>query len=300
MNFCRMLTHSLHAHKRTRPKTCFAKVTGLRNVAILFLSYFEPKAANKMTYAKLPEFLRPKQPSSLVRLGQDCDGGYLVDEKDVEQAECLLSLGINDDWSFEKAFCRLNDVDVLAFDGSTGASRFLKGALSYLPLFFLPVFFRHASTYLDYKRFFKGKRRHVRSFVGIDNPPSDLSMGRVFEMMRAQCSGMCFLKIDIEGFEYRILDDLIENSETTTALAIEFHDCDLHLDRIEAFIQSYPLHLVHVHANNYAPMTPEGLPMALELTFSSRPPAAETELALPHSKDMPNDRDADEIQLAFG
>jgi hypothetical protein len=251
-----------------------------------------------MSHAKLPEFLRPKQPNSLVRLGQDYDGGYLVDEKDVQEAECLLSLGINDDWSFEKAFCKQNDVDVLAFDGSIGASRFLKGALNYLPLFFLPVFFRRASTYLDYKRFFKGKHRHIKSFVGIDAPPSDLSMRRVFEILRAQCSGMCFLKIDIEGSEYRILDDVIEHAETTTALAIEFHDCDLHLGRIEAFIQSYPLQLIHVHANNFASLTPEGLPMVLELTFSSRTPA-ETGLALPHPKDMPNDKDADEIHWIF-
>ena len=252
-----------------------------------------------MKQAILPEFLKPKQPDSLVRLGQDFDGGYLVDKKDVLHAECLLSLGINDDWSFEKAFCKENDVDVLAFDGSISASRFLKEARKRLPFFFLPAFLRRASTYLDYKRFFKGRHQHIESFVGIDAPSfSHLSMRRVFEMLRARCTGLCFLKIDIEGSEYRILDEVVKHADTTAALAIEFHDCDLHLGRIKAFIEDYPLQLIHVHANNFAPLTPEGLPMVLELTFSSRS-ATETGITLPHPKDMPNDKHADEIQLIF-
>ena len=61
-----------------------------------------------------------------------------------------------------------------------------------------------------------------------------------------------FLKIDIEGSEYRILDQLIENQKKINGLVIEFHDCDLHFDRINRFIQSFELDLVHIHVNNYS------------------------------------------------
>ena len=45
-----------------------------------------------------------------------------------------------------------------------------------------------------------------------------------------------FLKIDIEGSEYRILDSILENQNRISGIAIEFHDCDLHLDKIKRFI----------------------------------------------------------------
>ena len=45
-----------------------------------------------------------------------------------------------------------------------------------------------------------------------------------------------FLKIDIEGSEYRILDQIIAQQNLLTGMVIEFHDCDLHYRRIEKFI----------------------------------------------------------------
>jgi hypothetical protein len=251
-----------------------------------------------MKQATLPAFLYPKGNTALTRIGKNNDGGYLVELEDVQNAECLLGLGINDDWSFEKDFCAINDVDLLAFDASISANHFLKRALKTLPVFFLPVFLRRVATYLDYKFFFRGKRQHIRSFVGVDAPPFYLSMRHIFNMVRAKRLGKCFLKVDIEGSEYRILEDLIENAKTTTGLAIEFHDCDLNMERIEAFVARYPLHLVHVHANNFSPLTHSALPLVLELTFSEVEPVA-TDVALPHPADMPNNKHQDEVCFLF-
>jgi hypothetical protein len=251
-----------------------------------------------MKQATLPAFLCPKGNTALTRIGKNNDGGYLVELQDVQNAECLLGLGINDDWSFEKDFCAKKDVNLLAFDASVSASGFLKRALKTLPAFFLPVFVRRVATYLDYKFFFRGKRRHIRSFVGVDAPPSYLSMRHVFDMVRAKDLGKCFLKVDIEGSEYRILEDLIENAQATTGLAIEFHDCDLNMGRIETFVARYPLHLVHVHANNFSPLTHTDLPLVLELTFSEVEPVT-TDVTLPHPADMPNNKRQNEICFLF-
>ena len=51
-----------------------------------------------------------------------------------------------------------------------------------------------------------------------------------------------FLKIDIEGDEYKILDQIIKNSENLTGLVIEFHDVSRNIKMIETFIQK--LHLI--------------------------------------------------------
>ena len=50
-----------------------------------------------------------------------------------------------------------------------------------------------------------------------------------------------FLKIDIEGDEYKILDQIIKNSENLTGLVIEFHNVSRNIiNTIETFIKKLP------------------------------------------------------------
>jgi hypothetical protein len=71
-----------------------------------------------MKTAKLPKFLCPIKPRSLVRVGRDNEGGYLVDPIDIDQSDVLVSFGLNDDWSFEKDFVERKNVPLLAYDAS--------------------------------------------------------------------------------------------------------------------------------------------------------------------------------------
>ena len=50
----------------------------------------------------LPIEFKPKHEYELIRLGQDNDGGYLVDKKSIEDSKSLITLGLGFDWSFEK------------------------------------------------------------------------------------------------------------------------------------------------------------------------------------------------------
>ena len=96
-----------------------------------------------------------------------------------------------------------------------------------------------------------------------------------------------------------ILETIIKYQDNVCGLAIEFHDCDLHLLKIKNFIEHFRLDLVHVHANNYAPINlDDGLPLVLELTFSEGP-NLETTITLPHPLDMPNNPAKKEITLTF-
>ena len=56
-----------------------------------------------------------------------------------------------------------------------------------------------------------------------------------------------FLKIDIEGYEYRILDEIMSNQNRIIGMVIEFHNIDLHMDRIYNFINNFNLELIHIH-----------------------------------------------------
>lgn len=52
----------------------------------------------------LSKYFKPKFSYDLVRIGKNNDGGYLIDFNSFKKSASLLSLGINDDWSFEKDF----------------------------------------------------------------------------------------------------------------------------------------------------------------------------------------------------
>lgn len=247
--------------------------------------------------AKLPRFLKFKTASDLIRLGRNHDGGYLVSKRDVETSDILIGLGINDDWSFEKDFSSRNNVPIVAYDASVNKKFFLRQILKSIVLFDNPkLILSRLKTYLSYSSFFRGSHTHVQKFVGLKFNDKFVSMEDVFA---TTSSKNIFLKIDIEGSEYRILDDLLKEQEKITGIVIEFHDCDLHLTRIKRFVENIKIPIVHIHANNYSLLVEEGgLPLVIELTFS-REASLKGNFILPNPLDMPNTPSREEIILHF-
>ena len=78
------------------------------------------------------------------------------------------------------------------------------------------------------------------------------------------------LKIDIEGDEYKVLED-VKNVEThLDHLIIEFHHVKKNLSTIEMFVKKNKLlKLIHIHGNNYSPVR-KGIPDTLEMTFVNK------------------------------
>ena len=64
-----------------------------------------------------------------------------------------------------------------------------------------------------------------------------------------------FKKIDIEGDEYKILDQIIKNSEYLTGLVIEFHNVSINIEKIVSFIKRLPLELIYIRPNNAGTLT---------------------------------------------
>ena len=74
-----------------------------------------------MLSVTLPKYFQPFYCSDLVRFGKDNDGGYLINKQDVLNTNYLVSLGIGDDWSFEKQFTDTQDCYLTAYDSSLDA-----------------------------------------------------------------------------------------------------------------------------------------------------------------------------------
>ncbi|PHX89638.1 MAG: hypothetical protein CK535_01035 [Pelagibacteraceae bacterium] len=246
--------------------------------------------------AYLPSFFSFNQAKDLVRIGKQNDGGYLVSISDIEKSNILISFGIADDWSFESDFAKYNDIEVVAYDASLNFRSLLKRMI--IETIKNPLNFYGIKKLFSYKKFFKGKRKHIKKFLGLNT--SNEMYCTLLEALNEGNNKKNFLKIDIEGSEYRFLDDIVANEEKITGIVIELHDCDIHLSQIERFVKNLNkrgLYLVHIHANNYAPIRlDDGLPLVLELTFS-RHAKFSNSFKLPHKLDMPNDKNSLDYDL---
>lgn len=217
----------------------------------------------------LPKIFQPFQCDDIIRLGKDHDGGYLVNYADVVKSKKLFSFGTGADISFEKDFTRLNDVEVQSFDKTQSD---------------------------DNISFYKEGRTHRYENIDKENIKSFL-----------EDSKDSFLKCDIDGGEYEILDYLISNSHKFTGAAIEFHDISqpLRFNQLTNFISKFGLRLVHTHINNYAYLVDEETQTyfvdVIELSFSSSRENTffSNELELPHKFDTANNPHDEEFRIMF-
>lgn len=261
------------------------------------------------TKIKIPMFLVPYENEKLMRLGNDFDGGYLVDEKTVHDSQYLISVGIGYDWSFEKHFFKLNKCNILSYDGSVG-SKFFSAKIKHRikSLFKEPKvnYFKKTIWWILLPlRFFyffsnigiSSKIKHHELFVSNDHlhekQENYISIDEIFNNLPIDAK--VFLKIDIEGAEYALLESIIKVQRRLTSLAIEFHnlDDDRYLE-LESFIDSFELVLSHSHVNIAGKINDNNTASVIELTFVRDLVKGNKVEKFPHSLDMdsfPNNKD---------
>ena len=108
-----------------------------------------------------PKFLKPFfiKKEELIRLGSIDDGGYVLPLKDVRNSDVLISLGISDNWDFEKDFSKISEVRILAYDHSIDSnfwiSKFKKDLIKFFKLkIFKPKKIYKMIQYIDFLLFF--------------------------------------------------------------------------------------------------------------------------------------------------
>lgn len=244
----------------------------------------------------IPKILKPKFSVLLERFGRDNDGGYLATNDSVKKAGSLLSFGIFDDCSFENDFIKVNDVEVHCFDKTLTKNYWKKRLYNDLGAAIFNLNLSHIKysiqQYRKLKKFFSRKK----NFLNIET----IKKGSIKTILKnKKLLEPIFFKIDIEGSEYRILPEIIEMQSKLCALVIEFHDVDLHLDRISNFISKFNLELIHVHPNNYGTIDENSIPTVLELTFEKNPLKINNNISLPHFFDQPNNPRDKDIDLIF-
>ena len=240
------------------------------------------------------KILIPQKEYDLIRIGKDNDGGYLVDKESFLKTEEIVSLGINDDWSFEEESLKLiKNVKINCFDDKLDEKFLLKKILNQAILVFYNKNFKLLKNYIFNFFSFKKLKKKIY-FVKKSIFYSDLD-----NILKKCDTNNIFLKIDIEGGEYRILNEILKNQNRIIGMVIEFHDFDLHKKKIYDFIESLNLEIVHIHGNNFAKCDPDGDITVLEVTFGRTPIALSNKNVLPNKLDMSNDANKEEIKLNF-
>jgi hypothetical protein len=163
---------------------------------------------------------------------------------------------------------------------------------------------RKAFRWIDYPLFFRADRVHFKQRIWRDRQDNSATVDDAFG--RLPTAIRIFVKIDIEGSEYRILDDLLRHSADINALAIEFHDVDIVPELFNSFVQKIKrdFYIVHIHGNNLGGLAPFHFPIAPEITFlnkrffSSAPSLSRRKYPIPEL-DRPNYSGLPDFALEF-
>lgn len=220
-----------------------------------------------------PKEFRPEAPDDLVRVGGKFDGGYVLPERILDATRAVLSFGLSDEFEFERELARRKPVAIVCFDHTvTGAfwlrkvvANIWKGVARGNKAQFLRAF-----RFVRYLSFFnRDGHLHVRKALGYPGAGA-LSFKDALDI--AAFDKAIFPKMDIEGWEYRLLPEIVVERERFVGMAIEFHDVDLHEQRIAQFLRdvSASFLLVHFHANSHAQVGPGGQSIVIEVTLTHR------------------------------
>jgi hypothetical protein len=178
-------------------------------------------------------------PYPKVRIGRPYDGGYVVFNHKLNDVTSTYSYGINDDVSFELKYTAYSNSPIYMYDHT------IHGLPDSHPQF----------------RFKKeaGSCENIVNHVTENGDRSSRSL---------------FLKMDIEGHEYKWLLSLNETQlNKFKQITIEFHKINEdspdvpHLNKIACFEKLNNTHyIIHIHGNNYGKKT-NNIPHVVEITY---------------------------------
>ncbi len=205
----------------------------------------------------------------MVRIGPREDGGYVLPETVSVDTRYLYSVGISIDWRFESAIASSNPrLEIRAYDRNSGSLVFFYSAIRNLLFGYVTgsdelfrarirMSWKYFVLGLRFRMFFRFGRRFYRKWVRSVSKSSD-EVAFVDSIKSIPDYGSLLIKMDIEGGEYELANDLIEEIERRknqiTCIVMEFHDTELRRTEFSTLVRNIQKHLsiVHIHGNNCA------------------------------------------------
>lgn len=219
------------------------------------------------------ELIRPQIVGVMQRIGSKNDGGYVIPKK-IKKVGTIVSFGLGDDWSFEKELLKLGIVKKFVFYDHTvstkGLITRLKSRITKRGFSFSALSFRMLILVRYIVDFKIKKYSHIaKKITASENNFLETNLLAVSDSV---LDNEFILKIDIEGSEYLVIDQLCSITQRVPLLIIEFHDTETNQTYFEQSLKKLLQWYVicHVHANNYELLGKNGIPQALEITFGRK------------------------------
>ncbi len=261
------------------------------------------------------EAFRPAAIPDLVRLGRDHDGGYVVAAPSIDHASLLLSFGVNDDVSFEQDACdRQPALKVVCYDPTVNLEIIRKRSAKLRRVGILAALilrpatakrkFARARRSDEFEKFFKRHNtRLVQKWVGTADNEKSISLASTLD---GCIHRNVFMKMDIEGSEYSVFEQVLDRLHLFTGFALELHKVSEHLFEIEDFLRrtTPEFYIAHTHGNNFDGYI-EGstIPKTIEMTFVRKSyypeNLAPSRARYPMDLDMPNHHRYPDMVLSF-
>lgn len=257
-------------------------------------------------------FLQPWV-TELTRLGSQNDGGYVLSPKAIQDSDFVISAGISADWSFERALLQSRpSMPMILIDRNSGCVTFLsKAILEFCNLRRpLSIVLKEALKWLKFSaRFFvdiharRNSPQFDRYWLSNLSDKKNYSRSLTSYLEEVPARSHLLLKVDIEGAEYQILDDLaswLEKEHLVSAILIEFHNVPEHLEQLNKFLDRIndKCKVVHLHANNAAGVV-DGVPEVLELSLESGSYSQQRRSLPVDGLDNPNNPNKPDITINF-
>ena len=217
----------------------------------------------------------------VIRIGAIRDGGYFVTKRLVEDADFIISGGISYNVAFEKDFWDINrTAKLIMIDGSFNF-------LTYIARPFYWMIFKRSFTMkiggLIDMLFLKKKAIFLKKYLG-----PDFSLKQIFDVHIGE-GKKGYLKLDIEGAEYTLLEDIIAFKDRFIGVAIEFHDVPDHIPEINNFLSRLQMSVIGFNINEVGKLNAAGVPNVIELCFGTQQYVTETEVDVKAGKKFSNE-----------
>lgn len=209
-----------------------------------------------------------------------------------------MSFGISGDWTFEKHWRNRNpSATIETYDGSISGLQFaVTSILSLLRPHKPKLVLRNWLTAIDYWTFLKSQTEFKRVFIGIKREKNWVDYDTL--ICRSACKPPFFLKIDIEGHEYEILEEIIKHRPLLSGLAIEFHQPLKNMKTIEVFVSQLGHQICNVHPNNCVSKTDLTMEPSIEMTFSIYQ-GLNQDPKIPNDLEEDNDKCCEPLRIRF-
>ena len=220
----------------------------------------------------LPNYLKPKISIRLIRMGSLTDGGYFVPFKILKKIKKIISCGLGIDWSFEENFKKKNKgVEITFYDHSINTFFWFKNFFYYL-YFYLRYRqnFKVIFAYFYYYKFFRNKKINHKKIKISKSDNLNQNIISLKNLLKLEKNHI-LLKVDIEGDEYKVLDQIIKYQQKLDCIIIEFHKINKNLNKIKSFIKKLnKMEICNICPNNSSGLDENKNPKTIEVIFINK------------------------------